>query len=49
LQRAVFRRGDDEGHFAFGFELAFRWFQFDLGIDLSEIVNTASASAILSF
>jgi hypothetical protein len=49
LQRVVFRRGSDQGHFALGFGLAFQRFQFDLGIDLSDVVNTASASAIVSF
>ncbi len=49
IQQAVFRGGEDEWHFAVGFGLAFGRFQFDLGIDMSDLVDTVSASAIVSF
>ena len=49
LDRAIFRGGDDEIHFAFGVGLAFDDFQIDAAIDLSELVDTVSVSAIYSF
>lgn len=47
--RAIFPAGNDTLHYALGFGLAFKKFQVDLGIDLSELVNTVSVSAIYSF
>ncbi len=49
LQRTVFRPGDDELHLAAGLGLAFRTFQIDLGVDFSDLVDTASVSMIYSF
>ena len=49
ITRAFFQRGEDYWHFALGFGLAFQRFQFDLGIDLSKLRDTASASVIFSF
>ncbi len=49
VARAFFRRGEETWHYAFGFGLAYKRFQLDLGFDLSHLVNTASLSAILSF
>jgi hypothetical protein len=46
---ALLRPGRDQVHFAAGFGLAFEKFQFDLGVDLSDLVDTASFSAIFSF
>ncbi|HXV59721.1 MAG TPA: outer membrane protein transport protein [Vicinamibacteria bacterium] len=47
--RALFPAGDDEVHFAVGFGMAFSKFQIDVGVDLSDLVNTTSFSAIYSF
>ena len=41
--------GDDELHLSAGVGLVFRSFQIDLAIDLSELRDTASMSAIYSF
>jgi long-subunit fatty acid transport protein len=41
--------GDDKIHYSAGFGLAFKSFQIDLGIDLSDSRKTASVSAIYSF
>ena len=49
FKQATFRPGEDEWHLAMGFGLAFQRFQVDLGLDLSELVDTASASLIFSF
>lgn len=49
FERALFRGGDDEIHFAAGLGLAFRIFQLDLGVDFSDSVDTASISAIYQF
>jgi long-subunit fatty acid transport protein len=49
LSRAVFRPGETTYHYAFGFGLAWKGFQMDLGVDLSHVVETASLSAIVSF
>ena len=49
ITRALFQSGEDHWHFALGFGLAFQRFQFDLGIDLSKLRDTASASVIFSF
>jgi hypothetical protein len=49
IVRALLRTGKDNVHFAVGFGLVFEKFQFDLGIDLSDLVDTASFSAIYSF
>jgi long-subunit fatty acid transport protein len=47
--RAIFQGGEDELHLALGFGLAFSRFQFDVGADLSEFVDTLSVSGIVSF
>ncbi len=47
--QALFRGGDDELHFAIGLGIAFAPFQLDVGLDLSELVDTLSVSAIFSF
>jgi hypothetical protein len=49
IARAFFRAGDDELHGALGIGIVFERFQIDFGIDLSELVKSASISAILSF
>ncbi len=49
FERAITRRGEDEIHLATGVGVAFGSFQFDLGIDLSDLVDTASISAIYTF
>lgn len=49
LDRAIFRGGDDELHFALGVGAAFNRFQIDAAVDISELVSTASLSAIYSF
>jgi long-subunit fatty acid transport protein len=49
FSRAELPPGADELHYAAGFGVAFKRFQLDLGIDLSERVDTASISAIYSF
>jgi hypothetical protein len=49
FKQATFRPGEDEWHLAMGFGLAFERFQIDLGLDLSELVDTASVSLIFSF
>ncbi len=47
--RAIFQGGDNELHLALGFGLALSRFQLDVGADLSEMVDTLSVSAIVSF
>ncbi len=47
--RALFAPGEDELHLAAGLGVALRRFQIDLGIDLSERIDTASLSLIYSF
>jgi hypothetical protein len=49
ILRALLRAGENQLHFSVGFGLVFKKFQIDLGIDLSELVDTASLSAIYSF
>ena len=49
LGRAIFRGGDDELHFALGAGVAFDRFQIDAAVDFSDLVDTASLSAIYSF
>lgn len=49
FERALFRGGDDELHLAAGFGLAFWDFQLDLAVDFSELVDTASLSAVWQF
>jgi hypothetical protein len=41
--------GEDELHLAVGVGLAFKDFQVDLGVDFSDLVDTASLSVIYSF
>jgi hypothetical protein len=49
IARAVLDSGSDEIHLAAGFGLAFERFQIDIGVDLSDLADTASLSAIYSF
>jgi len=49
FSRALLRAGDDEMHYALGFGVAFEKIQIDVAVDLSELRNTASVSAIFSF
>ncbi len=49
LDRALLTQGDDTVHYALGFGVAFRSFQLDVGVDLSDLVDTASLSLIYSF
>jgi hypothetical protein len=48
-RRSLLPRGESHLHYAAGVGVAFERFQIDLGVDLSEIVQTASISAIYSF
>ena len=48
-ERAILPDRGDHLHYTLGFGLAFPRVQFDIGVDLSEIVNTISVSAIRSF
>ncbi len=47
--RALFPRGEDEIHISMGVGLAFTHLQVDLGVDFSDLVDTASLSVIYSF
>jgi hypothetical protein len=47
--RALLRPGEDQLHYAVGLGLAFKDFQLDAAIDISDTVNTASLSLIYSF
>lgn len=47
--RAVLPAGDDELHFAAGLGVAFRRFQLDLGVDLSDLMDTVSLSTVYRF
>ncbi|MDH3255222.1 MAG: outer membrane protein transport protein, partial [Acidobacteriota bacterium] len=49
VARAVLQPGSDELHLAVGFGVAFARFQIDVGVDRSDLVDTASVSAIYSF
>lgn len=49
LERALFQPGDDEMYYAAGVGVTWRTIQIDLGVDLSDLVDTASVSAIYSF
>jgi len=49
FDRAVTSGGGDEIHLAAGVGVAFGSFQLDLGIDLSDLVDTASVSALYTF
>ncbi len=49
LPRAILQEGEDELHYAVGLGLVLARVQIDLGLDLSEIGDTASVSAIYSF
>ncbi len=48
-QRAVLPPGDDELHFAAGLGVAFRRLQLDLGVDLSDPLDTVSLSTVYRF
>jgi long-subunit fatty acid transport protein len=47
--RAELLPGEDELHYAAGLGVAFGTFQLDLGVDLSEVRDTASLSVIYTF
>jgi long-subunit fatty acid transport protein len=47
--RALFQPGEDELHYALGLGAAFKSFQIDGAVDLSDSVKTLSLSAIYSF
>ena len=49
FSRAEVPGGDDELHFAAGFGIAFDNFQIDVGLDVSELRDTAAVSMIYSF
>ncbi len=49
VDRALFLRGDDEIHYSLGLGWAFQSFQFDLAADLSDNVDTYSASGVVRF
>ena len=49
FHRAFFQRGDDQLHLAGGIGLAFQTFQFDVGVDLSQLSDTMSLSTIFKF
>ena len=49
FDRAIFQPGDDEIHLTAGVGLAFDRFQLDFAIDFSDLVDTASLSAIYHF
>ncbi len=49
LERTLRPPAADEVHYALGFGLAFESFQIDLGVDLSDLVDTVSVSAIYGF
>ncbi len=49
LFEAILQPGADQIHYAAGVGLAFESFQVDLGVDLSDPVDTVSASAVDSF
>ena len=49
FEQAFFQRGDDQLHLAGGIGLAFQTFQFDFGVDFSQLNDTVSLSAIFKF
>ena len=49
FDRAIFQPGDDEVHVSAGVGLVFERFQVDLAVDFSDLVDTASLSAIYHF
>jgi long-subunit fatty acid transport protein len=49
VAQAVLDPGSDELHLAGGIGFAFQRFQIDLGVDISDLADTASISAIYSF
>jgi hypothetical protein len=49
FNRFYFEGGSDQVHYALGLGLAFERFQVDLGIDFSDLVDTAAVSLIYSF
>ncbi len=46
---ALYPRGDDETHFSIGIGWAFEKFQLDFAADLSDLVDTYSASGVVRF
>lgn len=49
LETVLLPGGEDEVHFALGAGVAFKNFQLDLAVDLSDLVNTAALSLIYQF
>lgn len=49
LERALLPGGDDEVHYSMGAGVAFKNLQWDLAVDFSDIVDTASLSLIWAF
>jgi long-subunit fatty acid transport protein len=49
FDQALFQDGEDQTHLTGGLGLVFRKFQLDLGIDVSDLVDTASISGIYKF
>jgi long-subunit fatty acid transport protein len=49
VSRTILPPGEDELHLSAGLGIAFSGFQLDLGLDLSDLVDTASLSTIYSF
>ena len=49
LERVIFPGGEDDVHLVTGLGFAFDRFQIDLGVDLSDSLNTASLSMVYRF
>ena len=49
FSQALYRQGEDNLHVTFGFGIAFKAFQIDLGADLSQNSDVFAVSAIYSF
>jgi long-chain fatty acid transport protein len=49
LGRALLPEGEDDLHLALGFGIAFKSFQMDFGVDLSDLVDTAALSLVYQF
>jgi long-subunit fatty acid transport protein len=48
-RQAIWRRGEDQLHYAAGIGLRFRGFQLDVGLDLSDTSDTLSLSSVYYF
>jgi long-chain fatty acid transport protein len=49
FSRALYQPGEDTMHISLGVGVAFRRFQIDIGVDLSDLTDQFAASAIYSF